>query len=209
MVAWETLPLADQPPYIRDYAEIWPEADKIVYSSTLDAVSSARTRIERAFDPEAVRQMKAGTERDLTIGGPDLAAQAFKAGLVDACHLFLAPIVVGGGTQSLPADVRLELELVDERRFTNGTVYLHYSVNQTADGGQRVTPLGPVLRNVVVGEAMDLTRIGRSSASVSSRNESPRISPGSSSGWPRYWADVVQARGPSLRRREPAPPRRG
>ena len=88
--------------------------------------SSARTRIERDFDPEAVRQMKASAERDLSVGGPELAAQAFRAGLVDECQLFLAPIVVGGGKQSLPDDVRVELELLDERRFGNGMVYLHY-----------------------------------------------------------------------------------
>jgi dihydrofolate reductase len=126
LVYWETIALADQPPFIRDFAEIWQAADKIVYSRTLDAVSSARTRIEREFDPEAVRQLKAAAERDLTVGGPELAALAFKAGLVDECHLFVAPILVGGGTQSLPDNVRLELELLDERRFRNGTVYLSY-----------------------------------------------------------------------------------
>jgi dihydrofolate reductase len=125
MVFWETAQTADQPPSIRDYAEIWRAADKIVYSTTLEAVSSDRTRIERTFDPEAVREMKA-TARDLSVGGPDLAAQAFKAGLVDECHLFLAPIVIGGGTQCLPHDVRLKLELLGERRFGNGMVHLHY-----------------------------------------------------------------------------------
>ena len=112
---------------MRDFAEIWQAADKIVYSRTLETVSSARTRIERDFDPEAVRQMKAQAGRDLTVGGPDLAAQAIRAGLVDECHLFLAPIVVGGGKQSLPDDVRVELDLLDERRFGNGMVYLHYA----------------------------------------------------------------------------------
>jgi dihydrofolate reductase len=126
MVAWETLTLADQPPFIQDFAEIWQAADKIVYSKTVETASSARTRIERDFDPEAVRQMKARAGRDITVGGPDLAAQAFKAGLVDECHLFVAPIVVGGGKQSLPANVRLKLELLDERRFGNGVVHLHY-----------------------------------------------------------------------------------
>jgi dihydrofolate reductase len=126
LVYWETIALADQPLYIQDFAEIWRAADKIVYSRTLDAVSSARTRIERAFEPEAVRQLKATAERDLSVGGPGLAAQAFKAGLVDECHLFVAPIVVGGGTQSLPDNVRLELELLDERRFRNGMVHLRY-----------------------------------------------------------------------------------
>jgi dihydrofolate reductase len=126
MVAWETISLADQPPFMRDFAEIWRAADKIVYSKTLETVSSARTRIERDFDPEAVRQLKAAAGRDLTVGGPDLAAQAFEAGLVDECHLFLTPIVVGGGKQALPNHVRLQLELLDERRFGNGVVHLRY-----------------------------------------------------------------------------------
>src|SRR5438128_11427883 len=108
MVGWETAhTLADQPPFMRDFAAIWQAADKIVYSTTLERVSSARTRIERDFDPEAVRQMKAPAGRDITVGGPDLAAQALKAGLVDECRLFVAPIVVGGGTQALPPKVRL------------------------------------------------------------------------------------------------------
>jgi dihydrofolate reductase len=126
MVFWETAPtLADQPPFVKDFAQIWRAADKIVYSTTLEAVSSARTRIERDFDPEAVRQMKSRVEHDITVGGPNLAAQAFKAGLIDECHLFLAPIVVGGGKRSLPGN-RLELELLDERRFGKGMVHLHY-----------------------------------------------------------------------------------
>jgi dihydrofolate reductase len=127
MVGWETDPtLADQSPVMRDFAEIWQAADKIVYSKTLETVSSARTRIERDFDPEAVRQMKARARRDIIVGGPELAAQAIKAGLVDEWHLFVAPIVVGGGKQSLPNDVRLKLEVLDVRRFGNGMVYLHY-----------------------------------------------------------------------------------
>jgi dihydrofolate reductase len=127
MVGWETDPtLADQSPLMRDFAEIWQAADKIVYSKTLANVSTARTRIERDFDPEAVRQMKASADRDLIVGGPELAAHAFKAGLVDECHLFVTPIIVGGGKQSLPDNVRLELALMDERRFGNGVVYLHY-----------------------------------------------------------------------------------
>jgi dihydrofolate reductase len=101
-----------------------------VYSRTLEAVSSARTRIEREFDPEAVRQLKAAAGQDLSVGGPKLAAQAFRAGLVDQCHLFLTPVVVGDGTRSLPDHVRLELELLDERRFRNGTVHLHYAVSR-------------------------------------------------------------------------------
>jgi dihydrofolate reductase len=124
---WETAhTLADQPPFVQDFAEIWQAADKIVYSKTLETVSSARTRIERDFDPEAVRQLKAAAGRDISVGGPDLAAQAIKAGLVDEYHLFVAPIAVGGGKQSLPNSVRLKLELLDERRFGSGTVYLHY-----------------------------------------------------------------------------------
>jgi dihydrofolate reductase len=127
MVYWETAhTLADQPPVVQDFADIWQAADKIVYSTTLETVSSARTRIERAFDPEAVRQMKAAAGHDITVGGPDLAAQAIEAGLVDEYHLFLTPIVVGGGKQSLPDTVRVELELMDERRFGNGVVHLHY-----------------------------------------------------------------------------------
>jgi dihydrofolate reductase len=127
MVYWETaLTLPEQPRVIEDYAKIWQAADKVVYSKTLETVSSTRTRIERNFDPEAVRQMKAVAGRDISVGGPDLAAQAIKAGLVDEYHLFLAPIVVGGGKQSLPDNVRLELELLDERRFAGGVVHLHY-----------------------------------------------------------------------------------
>src|SRR6185312_9149618 len=125
MVAWETMPAeADQPLVVRDFAEIWQAADKIVYSRTLAAVSSAKTRIERTFDPDAVRRMKARAGRDLSVGGPALAAQAIKAGLVDECRLFVAPVVVGGGTPALPGHVRLALDLLDERRFGNGVVYL-------------------------------------------------------------------------------------
>jgi dihydrofolate reductase len=127
MVYWETLPTsADQPPVERDFAELWQAADKIVYSTTLEEVSSARTRIERDFDPEAVRQWKATAARDITVAGPDLAAQAIKAGLVDECHLIVSPIVVGGGKPALPNNVRLNLELLDERRFGSGVVHLHY-----------------------------------------------------------------------------------
>jgi dihydrofolate reductase len=126
MVAWETMPLADQPPFIQDFAEIWQAADKIVYSKTLESVSSARTQIERDFNPEAVRQLKASANRDITVGGPALAAQAIEAGLVDECHLFVTPIVVGGGKPSFPNGVRWRLELLDDRRFGNGVVHLHY-----------------------------------------------------------------------------------
>lgn len=129
MVGWETDPtLAGRSPLMRDFAEIWQAADKIVYSATLGEVPTARTRIERGFDPEAVRRMKASAGQDMVVGGPDLAAQAFRAGLVDECHLFVAPIAVGGGKRSLPAEVRVELELLGERRFGNGMVYLHYRI---------------------------------------------------------------------------------
>jgi dihydrofolate reductase len=127
MLFWETAhTLPDPPPFVWDFAQIWQAADKIVYSKTLESVSSARTRIERAFDPEAVRLMKASAGTDITVGGPDLAGQAIKAGLVDEYHLFVTPVVVGGGRQFLPDDVRLKLDLVDERRFGNGMVYLRY-----------------------------------------------------------------------------------
>jgi dihydrofolate reductase len=129
MVYWETAhTLADQPPVAQDFARIWQAADKIVYSKTLATVSSARTQIERDFDPEAVRQMKAQAGRDITVGGPGLAAQAIKAGMVDEYHLFLTPIAVGGGNPSLPNNVRLELELLDEHRFDSGVVHLHYGI---------------------------------------------------------------------------------
>ena len=123
---WETAGGADLPPFARDYAEIWRAADKIVYSKTLETAATARTRIERDFDPEAVRQLKATAVRDLTVGGPGLAGQALAAGLVDECQLFVAPVVVGGGTRALPDGVRLDLELLDERRFGSGMVYLRY-----------------------------------------------------------------------------------
>jgi dihydrofolate reductase len=127
MVYWETAhTLPDQPPVVEDFAQIWQAADKIVYSRTLEVVPSARTRIERDFDPEAVAQLKASAGRDISVGGPDLAAQAIKAGLVDEYHLFLTPIVVGGGKPSLPDHVRVELELLNERRFGSGVVHLHY-----------------------------------------------------------------------------------
>ena len=125
--AWESADtFADQSRYLQDYAEIWQAADKVVYSKTLEAVSTARTRIERSFDPDAVRQLKASADRDLSVGGPDLAAQAIKAGLVDELHLLISPVVVGGGNPALPDDVHLELELMDERRFGNGVVHVHY-----------------------------------------------------------------------------------
>ena len=129
LVYWETIGLDDQPPYIQDFAQIWRAADKVVYSRTLDSAPSARTRIERDFDPEALRRLKASAERDLSVGGPELAAHAFRAGLVDEVHLFLSPIVVGGGKRALPDGVRLELELLDERRFAGGVAHLRYCIN--------------------------------------------------------------------------------
>jgi dihydrofolate reductase len=139
MVAWETL--EDEAPVMREFAEIWRAADKVVYSRTLEDVSSARTRIERDFDPEVVRRLKASAERDLTVGGPGLAAEALRAGLVDECHLFLCPVVVGGGIRSLPDDLELGLELLDERRFGNGVVHLHYRTTASPAPG-RVGPAG-------------------------------------------------------------------
>ena len=127
MVFWETAhTLVDQPSAVRDYTEIWQAADKIVFSRTLKSVSSTKTRIERDFEPEAVRRLKASSAHDLSVGGSELAAQAITAGLVDEVRLFLTPIVVGGGRPSLPRSVRVELELMDERRFSSGVVYLRY-----------------------------------------------------------------------------------
>ena len=127
MAVWETLhEHPGHPPYILDFARLWQAADKVVFSTTLREVSSARTRIERAFDPEAIRLLKAQAQRNLGISGPHLAAQAFRAGLVDECHLFLAPVVVGAGKRALPGDMKLKLELLTERRFGGGMVYLHY-----------------------------------------------------------------------------------
>ena len=126
LVYWETATFTE--PHLQDYAETWRAADKIVYSRTLETVSSARTRLERNFDPEAVRNMKAKADQDFLVAGPDLASQAFRSGLVDECHLFLTPIIVGGGKQALPNGVQVELELMDERRFDNGTVYLSYRI---------------------------------------------------------------------------------
>ena len=127
MTVWETPEaLGDLQPYILDFAEIWQAADKVVYSTTLEEVSTARTRIERRFDPEAVRRLKEDAKRDLAIGGPTLAAEAFRAGLIDEVRLYLAPIVVGGGTRALPDGIRQELELLDERRFAGGTVFVRY-----------------------------------------------------------------------------------
>jgi dihydrofolate reductase len=119
---------AGQPGVFRDFADLWRATDKVVYSRTLERAASARTRIERDFDPEAVRSMKASADRDLSIGGPDLAGQAIEAGLVDEIELFVSPISVGGGTRALPDDVGVRLELLDERRFGSGVVHLYYRI---------------------------------------------------------------------------------
>jgi len=128
LIVWDTIPLDDQPPAIQGFARIWRAADKIVYSTTLEAASTARTRIEREFDPDPLRKLKQRSEHDLAVGGPGLAAHAFHAGLVDECHLFLHPILVGGGRRCLPDRIRLGLELLDERRFDSGVVHLRYRV---------------------------------------------------------------------------------
>jgi dihydrofolate reductase len=127
MVFWERRPAPEkQPAFEQDFAAIWQRADKIVYSRTLETVRSARTRIEREFDHETVRQLKESADADLTVGGAELAGRAIAAGLVDEYHLLLVPVLVGGGKPSLPDGVRAGLELLDERRFRNGTVHLHY-----------------------------------------------------------------------------------
>ena len=126
MVAWETMD--DEHPVMRDFAELWRAADKIVYSRSLESASSARTRIERDFDAAAVRQLKEAAQADIGIGGPELAGQAIEAGLVDECHLILVPVLVGGGKRAFPDGVRADLELLDERRFAGGAVYLRYKL---------------------------------------------------------------------------------
>jgi dihydrofolate reductase len=127
MSVWQTMDTGpDHSGVMRDFATIWKGAEKVVYSSTLSSASTPRTRIEQTFDPAAVRALKAGAERDISIGGPTLAAHALRAGLVDECQFFLSPIAVGGGTPSLPDGLRMPLELVGERRFDSGVVYLHY-----------------------------------------------------------------------------------
>ena len=131
MAGWETAgAVPGQSPLMRDFAAIWRAADKIVYSRTLTDVCTVRTRIERAFDADAIRELKTTSARDITVGGPGLAAQALAAGLVDECQLYCAPVVVGGGTRAFPAGLRIRLELLDERRFGNGTVYLRHRVVQ-------------------------------------------------------------------------------
>jgi len=136
MAVWETMEMRPGlSPAMADYARIWRAAEKVVYSTTLETVTSARTRIERAFDPEAVRRLKATAARDITIGGPGLAGAAIAAGLVDELQVLVAPAVVGAGTRSLPDGVRLDLELLDERRFDNGMAFLRYGGG--AVGGRR------------------------------------------------------------------------
>lgn len=131
LAVWETDPdFAAESPILRDYAEIWQAADKIVYSRTLETVPTRRTQLERNFDPGAIRRLKAAVEHDILIGGPELAAHAFRWGLIDECHLFLAPVIVGGGKRSLPDNIRLDLELLEERRFGNGMVFLRYRVRR-------------------------------------------------------------------------------
>ena len=135
LVAWETMPTdADQPAVVVDFAKIWRAADKVVYSRTMQTVSSARTRIERDFEPEAVRRMKADMASGIVVGGPDLAGQAIKAGLVDELHQIVVPHIVGGGNRWLADVIRVELELIDERRFAGGAVHLGYRVRVPVRG---------------------------------------------------------------------------
>jgi dihydrofolate reductase len=127
MAVWETWDLSGEPSVEGDYQEIWRAAEKIVYSRSLESASTGRTRIERDFDPDAVRTMKAESERDLSVGGAELAGQALRAGLVDEIHLFASPVIVGAGKRALPEGARIELELIGERRFGNGVVHVHYA----------------------------------------------------------------------------------
>jgi dihydrofolate reductase len=129
MAVWETQPvLAAQSELMADFANVWQAADKVVYSTTLDGVSTTNTRLERRFDPDSVRDMKTSAARDLAVAGPTLAAHAFKAGLVDECQLFMYPVLVGGGKPAFPSDARIQLELLEEHRFGNGVVYLRYRI---------------------------------------------------------------------------------
>jgi dihydrofolate reductase len=127
MLYWETAdPAPGQPPSVRDFTKLWQAAEKIVFSKTLRSASSARTRIERSFDPDMIRQLKSATDQDMSVGGAALAGQAIEAGLVDELQLILVPVIVGGGKPALPSGVRLHMELLDTRRFANGTVFLRY-----------------------------------------------------------------------------------
>jgi dihydrofolate reductase len=131
IMVWETDPnVAAESPLRHDFAEVRRAADKIVYSKTLEAVSTRKTQIEQNFDPEAIRRLKESLEQDIHIGGAELAAQGFRSGLIDECHLFIKPIIVGGGKPALPDNVRLELELLEEHHFGNGEVYLRYRTRQ-------------------------------------------------------------------------------
>lgn len=130
MVVWETMDVTDEPPVMGDFAAIWRAAEKVVYSTSLSEPGSARTRVESRFDPAEVRRMKEAADRDLSIGGPTLAAAAFAADLIDEAHVFLVPAIVGGGTRAFPDGARLDLELLAQRRFDPGTVHLHYRVGR-------------------------------------------------------------------------------
>jgi dihydrofolate reductase len=129
MMFWETVSTeADEPAVFLEFAEIWQATEKIVYSRTLETVSSARTQIERDFDHEAIRQLKQTSQSDITVGGAELAGEAIAAGLVDELQLLLCPILVGGGKPALPADVHVRLELRNEHRFAGGVVFLRYAI---------------------------------------------------------------------------------
>jgi dihydrofolate reductase len=128
MVFWETVSTGGARAVIRDFAEIWRAAEKVIYSRTLQRLSSTRTRLEHDFDAGTIMRLKESAARDITVGGAALAGQAIAAGLVDECHLFLTPIVVGGGKRTLPDKVRAQLDLLAERRFRSGVVHLHYGV---------------------------------------------------------------------------------
>ncbi|MGK2877420.1 MAG: dihydrofolate reductase family protein [Solirubrobacterales bacterium] len=138
MAVWETMPVEDEPEVMREFAEIWRGRDKLVYSRSLEAVSSARTTLEREFNPDQIRALKAGDE-DLVIGGPGLAAAAFTAGLVDEIGLMILPVALGGGKPALPTGQQVDLHLVDERRFRSGAVYLRYAVNMSDSKNLRMT----------------------------------------------------------------------
>jgi dihydrofolate reductase len=128
MLYWETAHTTGQPRLLQEFTDIWQAAEKIVFSTTLTATARARTRFERTFDPDAIRQLKSVAGQDMTVGGADLARQALKAGLVDELQLFLVPVVVGGGKRALPDGVRANLELLDTRRFASGVIYLRYGL---------------------------------------------------------------------------------
>lgn len=130
MAVWETWDTHDEPAVVRDFAHLWRAADKVVYSTTLPEVTTPRTRLERAFDADSVRALVAAAEGDVSVGGPGLAASAWRAGLVDELELYAVPAIVGGGTRALPDEVRADLELLDERRFAGGAVALRYRVRR-------------------------------------------------------------------------------